>query len=71
MNVPDRGAVTPPPGEAEVRQLLRQGLRTDQIARRLHVAPVTVRTHVASILNKLDASDRQEAIRLFQREGTA
>lgn len=69
--VPERGAVTLSPREAEVLELLRQGLRTDQIARRLYVAPVTVRTHVASILKKLNASDRQEVIRMFQREGTA
>ena len=38
--------------EAEVLDLLRQGLRTNDIARRLFISQVTVRTHIASILKK-------------------
>jgi len=53
------------PREAEVLDLLRQGLRTSEIARRLFVSQVTVRTHIASILKKLNAADRDEAIRMF------
>jgi DNA-binding NarL/FixJ family response regulator len=44
---------------------MREGLTTAQIARRMHVAPVTVRTHVASLLRKLRVGDRQEALRMF------
>ena len=45
--------------------LLRQGLRTNDIARRLFISQVTVRTHIASILKKLNTADRDEAIRMF------
>lgn len=48
--------------EWEVLDLLRQGLTTADIARRLFIAPVTVRTHVSSILRKLRAVDRDEAL---------
>lgn len=45
-----------------VLELLRDGATTTEIARRLGVAPVTVRTHVSAILRKLDASSREEAL---------
>lgn len=48
--------------EWEVLDLLRQGLSTAEIAKRLFVAPVTVRTHVSSILRKLRVTDREEAV---------
>lgn len=63
--VPDRGAVQLSAREAEVLELLREGRTTAQIARQLYIAPVTVRSHVASVLKKLNASDRDEAVRLF------
>jgi DNA-binding NarL/FixJ family response regulator len=50
--------------EWEVLELLRQGLSTAEIAKRLFITPVTVRTHVASLLRKLDVPDRQAAISL-------
>jgi two-component system NarL family response regulator len=51
--------------ELEVLELLGQGLTTREIAARLFVERVTVRTHVASILRKLAVPDRQAAIRLL------
>ncbi|HEY3182133.1 MAG TPA: response regulator transcription factor [Gaiellaceae bacterium] len=51
--------------ELEVLELLSQGLRTAEIADRLFVARVTVRTHIASILRKLGVPDRQAAIRML------
>jgi DNA-binding NarL/FixJ family response regulator len=65
VHVRDVGAVRLSPREAEVLDLLRQGLRTNEIARRLFISQVTVRTHIASILKKLNAADREEAIRMF------
>jgi DNA-binding NarL/FixJ family response regulator len=53
--------------ELEVLELLRQGLTTAEIAERLFVEQVTVRTHIASILKKLGVPDRQAAIRLLGR----
>jgi len=51
--------------EWEVLDLLREGLTTAQVAERLFVSPVTVRTHVSAILRKLKVSSREEAIRLL------
>jgi DNA-binding NarL/FixJ family response regulator len=51
--------------EWEVLQLLRDGLSTSDIAKRLFVSPVTVRTHVSAILKKLRVPDREAAIKLF------
>ena len=48
--------------EWEVLNLLRQGLSTAEIAERLFVSSVTVRSHVAAILKKLQLPDR-EALR--------
>jgi DNA-binding NarL/FixJ family response regulator len=53
--------------EWEVLELMRDGLSTGEIAERLFIAPVTVRTHVAAILRKLRVQDRREALRLVDR----
>ena len=53
--------------EWEVLDLLRQGLTTVEIARRLFIAEVTVRTHVAAILRKLRVPDRRTALRLLDQ----
>jgi DNA-binding NarL/FixJ family response regulator len=45
---------------------MAQGLSTEQIAPRLFVGQVTVRTHIAHVLKKLKVSDRDEAIRLLR-----
>ena len=65
VHVPDRGTVQLSPREAEVLDLLRQGFRTNEIARRLYISQVTVRTHIRAILKKLNATDRDAAIRMF------
>ena len=65
VHVPDRGTVQLSAREAEVLELLREGRSTAQIARQLYIAPVTVRSHVATMLKKLNAADRDEAVRLF------
>jgi DNA-binding NarL/FixJ family response regulator len=48
--------------EWEIMELLRQGLSTDDVARRLFVAPGTVRVHVSSVLKKLQVPDRDSAL---------
>jgi DNA-binding NarL/FixJ family response regulator len=52
--------------EWEVLDLLRQELTTSQIARRLVLSPVTVRTHVNAILKKLQIRDRAELVRQYR-----
>ena len=44
--------------EVEVLELMREGLTTSRIAERLFVSPVTVRSHVMSMVRKLHVSDR-------------
>ncbi|NYJ06493.1 response regulator [Petropleomorpha daqingensis] len=50
--------------EAEVLELMARGLSTEEIAARMFVASVTVRTHIRAILRKLRVTDRQAAIRM-------
>ena len=52
--------------EAEVLELMRQGLSTREIADRMFVATVTVRTNVSAILKKLQVSDREAAVQIAQ-----
>jgi DNA-binding NarL/FixJ family response regulator len=52
--------------EWEVLELLRDGLSTAEIAGRLFIAEVTVRTHVSSILKKLRVPDREAAVQLLE-----
>jgi DNA-binding NarL/FixJ family response regulator len=50
--------------EWEVLELMRQGLTTQEIGDRLFISPVTVRTHISSILRKLHVPSREEAVAL-------
>ncbi|MBW8806467.1 MAG: helix-turn-helix transcriptional regulator [Catenulisporales bacterium] len=49
--------------EADVLELLREGLRNAQIAQRLHIAPKTVDHHVSAVLSKLGVRTREDAAR--------
>lgn len=53
--------------EWEVLDLMSKGLSTFEIADRLFIEPVTVRTHVSAILKKLHVSSRKEALQLLER----
>lgn len=48
--------------EAEVLQLLPDGMTRDQIAARLHITPETVKMHLKNIYRKLNAKNRIEAL---------
>jgi len=48
--------------EQEVLACLADGLTTSQIAARLFISENTVKTHIRHILEKLEASDRTEAV---------
>jgi DNA-binding CsgD family transcriptional regulator len=48
--------------EAEVLEVLREGLTNSEIAQRLYLSPRTVDHHVSSILAKLGVTTRAEAV---------
>ena len=54
--------------ELEVLELLGEGLRHEDIARRLYISPKTVATHVEHILRKLGVRSRAQAIAVAYRE---
>jgi len=55
--------------EIEVLGMLAEGLANKNIAARLGISEHTVKTHVASILSKLDAFSRAEAVAIGARQG--
>jgi two-component system, NarL family, response regulator YdfI len=57
------------PRESEVLQMLASGLANKEIAARLAISEHTVKYHVASILGKLGAGSRTEAVSLGIRRG--
>lgn len=54
--------------EREVLQLLVEGKSTAALAAELVVAPATARNHIQSIMNKLGAHSRLEAVAIAMRE---
>ena len=52
--------------EWEVLELMREDLTTAEIAERLFVTPVTVRSHIAAVLKKLRVPDRKAALKLLE-----
>jgi DNA-binding NarL/FixJ family response regulator len=60
--VPDSIAAELSAREVEVLLLLDEHLATDEIAQRLFISEHTVRSHVKSLLRKLGASSRREAL---------
>jgi DNA-binding NarL/FixJ family response regulator len=57
------------PREGEVLQMLASGLGNKEIAAKLTISEHTVKFHVASILGKLGAGSRTEAVSLGIRRG--
>jgi DNA-binding NarL/FixJ family response regulator len=59
-----RDARTSPltPREEEVLQLIADGLSTTEVAKQLFISGKTVKNHLASIYEKLDARDRTQAV---------
>jgi two-component system, NarL family, response regulator YdfI len=57
------------PRETEVLHMLSDGLGNKEIAWRLRISEHTVKFHVGSIFNKLNASSRAEAVAIAIRRG--
>jgi NarL family two-component system response regulator YdfI len=65
----DSESPTLTPREREVLDMLARGLSNKQIAARMALAENTVKFHVASILAKLDATTRTQAVTIGVRRG--
>ena len=57
------------PREEEVLQLIADGCSTPEVAQRLFISQKTVKNHLASIYQKLDARDRTQAVLQAVRMG--
>jgi DNA-binding NarL/FixJ family response regulator len=55
--------------EAEVLQLFAEGCATTEVATKLFISAKTVKNHLASIYEKLDARDRTQAVLTAVRMG--
>jgi DNA-binding NarL/FixJ family response regulator len=55
--------------EEEVLQLIADGCSTPEVAARLYISQKTVKNHLASIYEKLDARDRTQAVLMAVRMG--
>ena len=55
--------------ETEVLRMLAEGLANKEIGARLGISEHTVKFHISSILDKLGASTRTEAVTLGIRRG--
>jgi len=57
------------PREMEVLDLLAQGLQNKEIAAQLVISERTVKFHVSSIMGKLEAGNRTEAVSIAAQQG--
>ncbi len=67
--VPDRTLDALTEREREVMALVAQGLSNDDIATRLHLSPLTAKTHVNRAMSKVGARDRAQLVVLAYRSG--
>jgi DNA-binding NarL/FixJ family response regulator len=67
--VPDRLPEVLTPREVEVLRAMAEGLANKEIAARFNVSENTVKFHVASVMGKLGAGSRTEAVMLGVRHG--
>jgi RNA polymerase sigma factor (sigma-70 family) len=54
--------------EREVLRLLADGHANEEIGKRLHISPETVRTHVRKAMAKLEADTRTQAVAIALRQ---
>ena len=57
--------------EIDVLRLVAEGLTNDEIGARLHLSPLTAKTHVSRIMQKLHARDRVRLVVLAYDSGIA
>jgi len=67
---PDAPLIEPlTPREKQVLELVADGLPNKAIAARLGIGPETVKFHLGSVLGKLGASNRTDAVRVAIKRG--
>jgi DNA-binding NarL/FixJ family response regulator len=69
LRAPDTRTSPLTPREEEVLQLIADGLSTTEVAKQLFISGKTVKNHLASIYEKLDARDRTQAVLAAVRIG--
>lgn len=69
VNAPRRGRALLSPRESEVLRLIADGLSNKEIGRALTISERTARFHVTSLLNKLGATTRAQAVALATQRG--
>lgn len=55
--------------EQEILELLASGKSGDEIAEELHIAPLTVRTHIRNMMSKMGVHSRLEAVAFGMKNG--
>lgn len=55
--------------EQEVLELLANGKTGEDIAKELHIAPLTVRTHIRNLMSKMGVHSRLEAVTFGMKHG--
>jgi len=65
---PGKRAADLTPREAEVHELLAQGLTNEQIAKQLYISVSTTKVHVKHIYAKLGVQSRPEAARALRED---
>lgn len=68
LPIMDRKGVELTSKEWQVLDLMRDGNSTAEMAERLFVSPVTIRSHVSQILKKLKVKSRDEALALLDQK---
>ncbi|GAB3281124.1 response regulator [Kineosporia babensis] len=76
LNQPVAGTLPPAPElngltarEREVLVLVAQGLSNDEIAGRLYLSPLTVKSHLARVMSKIGARDRAQLVVIAYQSG--
>ena len=57
------------PRQTQILQMLSDGMGPKEIARRLEMSPLTLRTHVQNILMRLGVHSKVEAVAVAMRQG--
>jgi DNA-binding NarL/FixJ family response regulator len=55
------------PRESDILECVTRGMTNPEIGRQLHLAPSTVKAHIASIFRKMGVSNRTQAAVLSSR----